>query len=213
MTPASWTDDDWQDAWDMLTGQWATLRRAGAEAGYRAVLTRFPVQAVAEAVLDFIATSEDEPKAAAIAAHLRSHAPRPATPDVEREHDEPHRPSSLRVALDIAERRRARGQSLGLAQWVALGCPCSSPSLEETAEGMLARVGRLVAEDDQPLVAVSADAARSGSRAVVGIGSVGPAIRAALRVANEHDRDLALRRLKHVMTPDEHALLCEGLVP
>ena len=48
MTPASWTDDDWQDAWDMLTGQWATLRRAGAEAGYRAVLTRFPVQAVAE---------------------------------------------------------------------------------------------------------------------------------------------------------------------
>lgn len=205
----AWSEDDWADAWKLLTGQWPTLRREGAEAGYRHVLTRFGVEAVADAVMAFITDSSDEPKAADIAAHIRrASAPRPAVADDGRD-GVAHDPASVKHAWEIAQTRHARGAGLGLAQWIALGCPSTNVDRGD----MLGRVAVLVTEDDRGRVAVDADASRGWSRPVRGIGSVGPAIRSALRVAHEHDRALALRRLATVMQPDDLALLTDEVTP
>lgn len=183
----AWSEDDWHDAWVMLTGQWPTLRREGAEAGYRHALTRFAVDEVATMILRFVESSDDEPKAATIADAIRA-ARAEATRREERAaartevDDQRHDPASASAAWRIAQNRQERRQGLGLAQWIALGCP------PDGAES-LRRVVRVLAS------------------------GYGAFARAGLRAAHEHDRALALRRLASVMQPDDHALLVDEVTP
>lgn len=182
----AWSDDDWADAWSLLTGQWPTLRREGAEAGYRHALTRFTVDEVAETVLRFVEHSPDEPKAALIADQIRAHrveeqrrAARAAAAG--EPVDAAHDPSSVKHAWEIAQRTLARGGGLGFAQWVALGCPPEPDTIQRTARVLASNFGAF---------------ARSG-----------------LRAAHELDRALALRRLATVMQPDDLALLTDEVTP
>lgn len=219
----TWADKDWAEAWGFLTGTWPTLRRDGAEAAYRVVLTRLVFDDVAEAVGLLMEETTEEPKPADIAARTRrvvtdrDRAHRPVRvpanlPDLPDDDEASPRPATLRDALDIAEDRRSRGASLSFTQWVALGCPSRDP--HDDPDATLAKVARLVADDAPPVVGAGPDPDNPHSRpAVRVVGSLGPALRGAIRVASDPNRALALRRLGHHMPPDDHAVLTDAVTP
>lgn len=199
---SDWTNAEWDDAWTMIRGVWSTLGRDGAEQSYRAVLTRFAVDDVATVVAELIDTTSDEPKPADIAARLRAviahrkERERTAAGALPRDDDDGDQAQSEADAWRKAQRRHDRGASLGSAQWIALGCPYTHRPIDWPSHIDAEFPVRWVKDrrsDAERLEAV-AETLRS---------PWGAYLRAGLRAAARHDHALAIRRLRHVMTPDE----------
>lgn len=183
MTGDGWTPDLWEDCWQLLVGAWATLRREGAQTSYRAVLTRFPVGVTVEAVTEWVAESVTEPTPADLAAGVRRHLAAQNRRPVVAADDEPADPEPRDEASAWNAAKRRHERGATLGFSQWVALGCPPDP------------------DTLPRVAATLS------------GAWGAYARAAMRASSDPDRALALRRLAHVMSPDDHAVLTDAVMP